>query len=125
MADVADDIRDAAGEVFDTLRDGVFFDTTDKVTMLTASATEDEFTDVIVLDGQWFFEKDRDNNIVLRVAKSFEDLTDSMETATHFKVNDDVYTIADGDIKPPHGTDLFWEMKGLRYQTQTGYSVLR
>lgn len=124
MATVRDDIQAAIGEVFNTLRDDVFFESTDTLELIKASDTADEFDQVIELT-DWFFEKDAQGNINVRIAKSFEDLTDSVEVATHVRHNNDVYVISRGDIKPPVGNRVFWEMFCERYPRQAQYSDFR
>lgn len=133
MADVANDIRDALGEVFDTLRDDVFFDASDKLFLVKPSTTADAFTDIIEV-GKWFFEYDKfRQTMIVSIAASFEDLTESMDDATHIRiesghdtqVRSDIYRIREADTVPPLGTDFLWKLTCERFETQDGYSILR
>jgi hypothetical protein len=134
MADVQRDIQAAVGEVYDTLRGDVFFDASDRIYLLKASETADEFTDVCEVTGQWFFEYSEFRQaLTLTIAKSYDELTSAIDEATHIRIESgrdtdarsDYYRIRTGDTVPPLGVGLEWKLYCERFETQSGYSVIR
>jgi hypothetical protein len=107
---VGSKIQAGIGKVFDVLRSDVFLDRTDTLTLLTASTSANEFDEFFEIESKWFYEYEDElrKSLILRIADSSDDLTTTMETATHIRINEDVYAIRRGDTLPPKGTSFMW-----------------
>lgn len=118
-----DDIQDGLAEAFDALREE-FFDPLTEVSLLKVSATDRTFETVEIISTQWFFEySEYRQNFKLEIAMGFE-LTDSIAEATHVKIDDDVYTIRNGDTLEPKGTDVTWKLFCDRFTKRDQISPL-
>ena len=122
MAEVHNDIQEAVGEVFDELRNDLFLDFDDELSLLKADTASNAFSEVWQIDDSWFFEYDGFNKVFrLKISDSSDDLTDAMAEATHVKINDDVYAIRRADILPPMGTNVFWKLLCDRFTDKSNY----
>jgi hypothetical protein len=123
MPDVSDAIQDAIGEVFDTLRDGVLLDTTDTLTLLTQSETEDEYDKFFEIEGRWLAVKlEGGKRMRIQIAARSDDLSETFANSTHFRFNNDVYAIADADVTSPDTAGHFmWTFVGEKRPTRGNY----
>jgi hypothetical protein len=115
MAEIADDIREAIGEVFDILRGDVFLDASDTMTLVKPSGTANSYSDIVEITGKWWVEyDDRRKSPKLMIADNADEIEEAMAEATHFKVNDTVYAIDKGSTIPPIGASTMWTVYGER-----------
>jgi hypothetical protein len=124
MAEVADTLMASRAIVFDTLRT-LFFDT-DTVEFLkpTTDATRD-FDNVDYLDTGWLLKYNNfRNNFLLEVAGPSAWMQTVMETATHIKIDDDIYVISRKDTIPPKGMDVTWKVYCERFTKRTQFGAI-
>ncbi len=89
------------------------------VKLLRPSETYGEYDEILTLSGKWFFEYGATRKeIALQIADNDPDLAVALgddsdaQTATHVRIDDDLYVIRTGDTKPPKGTDVTWKVFG-------------
>lgn len=123
----SDDLRDGMAEAFDALSEE--FQAHAVVTMLKVSDTDDEFTEIMVLENKRFFEYSNfRKNTLMEIADASVELTETMADATHVRIDNDnestVYTIIAGDTIAPSGTQPFWQLYLDLFERRTHYTRL-
>ncbi len=123
----SDDLRDGMAEAFDALSEEFQADAV--VTLLKVSDTDDEFTDIMVLDRKRFFEySNYRKNTLMEIADATLELTETMGDATHVRIDNPaestVYTIIAGDTLPPSGTQPFWQIYLDLFERRDRYTRL-
>ena len=108
MNEVHEILQGAMQTVHDTLAP-LFFDHAE-ISLLKVSETANDFEVIETIDSSWFFEySEFRQNFKLEIAKG-DELTESMNVATHVKVDEDIYVIRQADTLPPKGTDVTWKL---------------
>lgn len=99
------------GKAFDAL--SAQFHPDAVVTLCNGSEAYDEFDDVYELTGSRFFEySENRETVTLEIALDTDDVTNAVVNATHLKIDDDVYEIADRSRTAPKSTDVTWVVIG-------------
>ena len=99
------------GKAFDAL--STQFHPNAVVKLVNTSNDYDEFDDVYTLTSSRFFEYSENREVVtLEIALDTDDVTNAVVNATHLKIDDDVYEIADRSRTAPKSTDVTWVVIG-------------
>lgn len=86
-----------------------FFDNTD-LEFLKIDEDTDAYSQVWLLSDSWFLTYDRDRQkFKVEVAINEDDFNGEVVSATHIKVNDDIYVITQADTVRPFGIDFTWK----------------
>jgi hypothetical protein len=92
------------------------------LTLLRAADDYDEFAELLSLNGKWFFEYSNfRRNFLLEIADESEELTRAIKAATHVRIGNEYYAIAEGDPTPPNMTDATWKIYCDRYERAGQY----
>jgi len=120
-------IQGAIGDVFDALRDDVFFDSSDVLKLVKATAGARTFTDVLTVSSKWLVTFDKSRQVmVLRISDTSSALTTAMATATHVSLNGTIYVIRQGDTTAPIGMSPFWTVLCDRFTSESqNFAVFR
>lgn len=116
-----DDIREGLAEAFNALSDE--FMPKSVVTLLKPSDTLAEYETIFDIQTNRFVEfTENRTKLLLEIAASYDDLTDTIAEATHIQVDDDIYLISVADTVVPKSTDVTWKLFGdLETRSTAGY----
>ncbi len=110
--------------VNDALRK-LFFDSDTELHILSAADSLNTFNVVAILSSGWWLEYDNyRKNFRLEVIDVDDEMQLAMESATHVRIDDDVYAIDAADVTPPKGTDVAWKIRCDRYTRRGQYAAL-
>lgn len=124
MAEVHDILLEARKTVFDELRT-LFFETGTELHVLSSDISLTEFNVLAMLTEGWWLRYDNfRKNFLLEVVDADDEMPFAMQTATHVRVNDEVYVIDAADVTAPMGTDVTWKIRCDRFTRRSQYSNL-
>lgn len=105
-----DEIIEGVAEAFDELREGFFPGSVAK--LLKPSEAENEFDTALELEGKWFFEDPNQfrSEFLFQVADNSDEMAAAMKEATHLRIDEDYYSIANADPTRPKGTGVTWKL---------------
>lgn len=96
-------------------------------TVKLAKASEDyaEFDDLYTVADKRFFEfADGRRTLTLNIADTSEALTEAMAKATHVLIDDDLYSIEQGDVVTPDTNGDTWVITGTYFERPARYETL-
>lgn len=105
---VIDEMIEGRRELNDALREE-FMPPDSRLEFLKPSTTAREFEIVLTFYYGWFLKYNefrQETRVELATNEVFE--KEQLRTATHIKINDDVYVIAQGETIEPQGTKPYW-----------------
>ena len=124
MAEVSDILMRARQTVYDTLRP-LFFEKDTQLEFLKSADATRNFETVDSLTGGWWLKYDNyRQTFLLEVAGPTLWMQTVMETATHVKIDDDVYVISRKDTLPPKGTDVTWKIFCQRFTERAQFGAI-
>lgn len=104
-----DDLLEGYAVALDTLSEE--FMPEQDVWLMKVSTTDNEFEEVLWIENKRFFEYQAyRQQFRLEIADPDFALIDAMAEATHVKIDDDYYVIAQADTVVPKGTDVVWKL---------------
>ncbi len=102
------------------------------VKLLAVSETYGEYDEVLTISSKWFFEYSNfRKNFLLEIADTSDALTNALGndteqlTATHVRIDDDIYVINSGDTTPPKGTDVTWKVYCDLFERKARFESMR
>lgn len=111
-------------EINDALRTE-FMPDNSRIEFLKASTTSRAFDTVLTFYSGWFVEYSksrRSSKIELATNEPFDN--DTIVAATHIKINEDVYTIDQGETIQPQGTDPLWTFYCERFAGKAQFTAI-
>ena len=118
----AEQIRNKVGNVFNKISakfpigDGNLY-------LLKPSTTLNEFETIFTLSNNWLppvYSEFRQNYLV-EIAFISDELTEAILQATHIKVDTDIYSIRQADVKKPQGFDITWKIFAEKFDSKSAF----
>lgn len=121
---IIEDLIEAKREVNDALLEE-FMPENSVLLFLKPSTSAREFETLLTYTGGWFlkYNKFRQETEV-ELATNVTAEKQKLRTATHLKINDDVYVITQGETIEPQGVKPYWTFYCVRYFNQAQFNPI-
>jgi len=124
MPDAHDAILDGRQTVFDTLTE-LFYPAGTTVTLQVQTPNANTFTDLLSVTQYWWLKYlSYRQQFRLEIASEDSAVTTAMLTATHVKINSDIYVIVQADTLAPKGPDVTWKIYCERFNKRSQFGSL-
>ena len=118
----SDEIRKGVAMAFNALQE-VFPIGNGNLYLLKPSTTLNEFETIFTLSNNWLppvYSEFRQNYLV-EIAFISDELTEAILQATHIKVDTDIYSIRQSDVKKPQGFDITWKIFAEKFDSKSAF----
>lgn len=118
-----DDLQEGYAEALDALTEE--FAPEQRVILMKASDSNRTFVEIREIFDKRFFEyRAYRQQFQLEISDAHDLVADAIADATHVKIDDDIYVIAQGDTVPPKGTDVTWKLFCERFAAREQFAPL-